>query len=76
MNCVSGPEPRFLVVWDKIKPTNTVLIFLEAVSSLELSCIAKFSQIQGCWLLSAYNEDKRLEETFCRTQAKNKKFPG
>lgn len=52
INCVSGPDSRFLVVWDngsriRIKPVNKVLIFLEAVSSLEFSCVAKFSQIQG-----------------------------
>ena len=56
----------------RTEPTNKVLIFLEAVSSLEFSCVAKFNQTQEYWLLSVNNEDKHLEDSFCTTQAKNK----
>ena len=76
MNCVS--ESWFLVLWNndlriRIEATNTkVLIFLETMSSLEFPCVAKFSVIQEYWLLSAYNEDKLLEESCCGMRAKNK----
>lgn len=81
MNCASGPESWFLVGWDndsriRIEPANKLLIFLEAMSSLEFSCVAKFNQIQECCLLSAFSEDKLLEESFCRMQAKEINIPG
>lgn len=58
----------------RIEPTNNeVLIFLEAMSSLEFLCVAKFNEIQEYWLLSAFKEDKLLEDvSVCRMQTKNK----